>query len=157
MSNVRPQKIATSELSISTHDGYPPEECALVDAGLGEFNDQAAPLYEVQPLSCFAHAPPGQVVGGAVGRRWGSCCELQQLWVEPALRRNGIGAQLIQAFEARARGHDCTSFYLETFSFQAPSLYISLGYKAAYEYAGYPHGIVKFHMVKQVGSGASAA
>lgn len=149
--------MATPELSISTHDGHPPEECRLVDAGLGEFNDRAAPLHEVQPLSCFARASSGQVVGGAVGRRWGSCCELQQLWVEPARRRKGIGAQLIQAFEARARAHGCTSFYLETFSFQAPGLYISLGYKAAYAYAGYPHGIVKYHMVKQVGSDASAA
>lgn len=149
--------MGTPELSISTHDDYPSEECALVDAGLGEFNDQAAPLHEVQPLSCFAHAPSEQVVGGAVGRRWGSCCELQQLWVEPAQRRKGIGAQLIEAFEASARGHGCTSFYLETFSFQAPSLYISLGYKVAYEYAGYPRGIVKYYMVKQVASGASAA
>ena len=149
--------MAPPELSISTHEGHPPEECALVDAGLGEFNDQAAPLHEVQPLSCFARSPSGQVGGGAVGRRWGSCCELQQLWVEPTHRRKGIGAQLIQAFEARAKAHGCISFYLETLSFQAPGLYSSLGYKVAYEYAGFPHGIVKYHMVKQVGSGASAA
>lgn len=142
-------KRADPALSFSAHDGHPPEECALVDAGLGEFNDKAAPLHEVEPISCFASTSTGQVVGGAVGRRWGSCCELQQLWVEPALRSKGVGARLVQAFEARAAAHGCTSFYLETFSFQAPSLYVSLGYTVAYAYAGYPHGIVKYHMVKQ--------
>ena len=134
--------------SIRSHDSLPPEESARVDRGLGDANDAAAPLNEVQPLSCFAHAASGDVIGGAVGRRWGRCCELQQLWVEPALRRQGIGAGLIQAFEARAREHGCSIFYLETFSFQAPQLYRSLGYNVAYEHRVYPHGIVKYVMVK---------
>ena len=37
------------KLNISVHDSYPPEETALVDRGLGEANDAAAPLHEVQP------------------------------------------------------------------------------------------------------------
>ena len=149
--------MATPELSISRHDDYPPEECAVVDKGLGEFNETAAPLHEVQAISCFVRSMSGQVVGGAVGRSWGACCELQQLWVEPAHRRQGIGSMLIQAFEAHASKRGCTSFYLETFSFQAPILYIGLDYKVEYERTVYPHGIVKYHMGKQVSGGASAA
>jgi hypothetical protein len=38
--------------TVSTHDSYPPQETALADRGLGEAND-AAPLHEVRPLSCF--------------------------------------------------------------------------------------------------------
>ena len=83
-----------------------------------------------------------------MGRWWGQCCELQQLWVEPSYRRRGIGTQLIQAFEARAREHGCSTFYLETFSFQTPRLYELLGYTVAYEHKVYPHGIVKYIMVK---------
>ena len=83
--------MTTTALTVSIHDSYPAEECALVDNGLGEFNKQAAPLHEVQPISCFARSPSGQVLGGAIGRWWGACCELQQLWVEPAHRRMGIG------------------------------------------------------------------
>ena len=142
---------------VSTHDNYPSEECALVDQGLGEFNNAAAPLHEVEAMSCFARNTSGQVVGGAVGRRWGACCELQQLWVESAHRRQGIGSTLIRFFETHASSHGCTSFYLETFSFQAPGLYIGLGYRVEYERTGYPHGIVKYHMGKQVGSGVSPA
>ncbi len=136
-------------ISVSSHDSYPPAETALVDSGLGVANNAAAPLHEVQPISCFARTESGQVIGGAVGRRWGSCCELQQLWVVPSHRRKGIGTQLIGAFEAHARSRGCLSFYLETFNFQTPGLYRSLGYEVAYEHKVYPHGIVKFIMVKQ--------
>jgi GNAT superfamily N-acetyltransferase len=143
--------------TIRSHDSLPPAETEQVDRGLGEANEAAAPLHEVQPLSCFAHAESGEVIGGAVGRRWGRCCELQQLWVEPALRRQGIGARLVETFEARARGHGCSIFYLETFNFQAPGLYRSLGYAVAYEHAVYPHGIVKYVMVKHAVPSTPAA
>ena len=133
---------------ISRHDDCPEDAARIVDAGLGEANDAAAPLHEVRPLSCFARLPSGEVIGGAVGRTWGACCELQQLWVSPAHRRRGLGARLIREFEAHARSRGCATFYLETFSFQAPSLYRSLGYVTAYEHAVYPHGIVKYVMVK---------
>jgi len=62
----------------STHDNYPREETALVDHGLGEANDAAAPLHEVRPVM-LPHTEAGRVVGGAVCRWWGQCCELQQL------------------------------------------------------------------------------
>lgn len=156
-SNVRPQKNGYAGVLCQQSRQLPTDECALVDQGLGEFNEVAAPLHEVQPISCFVRSLSGQVVGGAVGRTWGACCELQQLWVEPAHRRQGIGSMLICAFEAHARNRGCTSFYLETFSFQAPSLYIRLGYKVEYERIVYPHGIVKYYMGKLVSGGASAA
>jgi ribosomal protein S18 acetylase RimI-like enzyme len=76
------------------------------------------------------------------------------LWVRPEHRRRGLGAELVRAFEALARTHGCTSFYLETFNFQAPRLYESLGYRTAYEHAVYPHGIVKFVMVKALAAPA---
>jgi GNAT superfamily N-acetyltransferase len=134
--------------SLSVHDGHPAAETTIVDRGLGEANVAAAPLHEVEPLSCFARDDSGQVIGGAVGRRWGPCCELHKLWVEPSHRRSGVASELVRAFEAHARSHGCSTFYLETFSFQAPQLYRSLGYRVAYEHRVYPHGIVKLIMVK---------
>lgn len=77
--------------NVRVHDSYPPQETALVDHGLGEANDAATPLHEVRPLSCFACTKAGRVVGGAVSRWWGQCCELQQLWVEVSYRHRGIG------------------------------------------------------------------
>jgi GNAT superfamily N-acetyltransferase len=119
----------------------------VVDSGLGDANDAAAPLHEVQPIACFLRDADGVVVGGAVGRRWGVCAELQQLWVRPDLRRQGLGARLVRAFEARAAQHGCTLVYLETFSFQAPRLYASLGYQLRHSLEGFGHGIAKHLMV----------
>lgn len=134
---------------ITTYDDDAPEDLlAAVDTGLGADNDRAAPLHEVRRLACALHDADGALQGGAVGRRWGACAELQQLWVAPSLRRQGLGAALVRAFEARARQHGCRVFYLETFSFQAPSLYQRLGYATVHSLDVYPHGIVKHLMVR---------
>jgi ribosomal protein S18 acetylase RimI-like enzyme len=122
----------------------------VVDRGLGEFNASAAPLHEVQALACFARTPEGTVIGGVVGRTWGLCCELQQLWVDPAYRHRGIASQLVRAFEGRAWERGCRTVYLETFSFQAPTLYRSLGYETRLELGGFAPGTSKFVMVYEL-------
>ncbi|MDP3821318.1 MAG: GNAT family N-acetyltransferase [Burkholderiales bacterium] len=136
-------------LLITVHDAVPETESELVGEGLDSSNANAAPLDDVVPLACFARLPDGAVVGGAIGRTWGVCCELQQLWVEPARRRQGLGAELVKAFEARAAARGCSTYYLETFSFQAPSLYRSLGYEVALALEGFAPGIVKYTMVRR--------
>ena len=123
---------------------------AIVDAGLDATNRAAAPLNGVRPITCIARAPSGDVVGGAVGRTWGECAELQQLWVAPEHRRNGIGSHLVKLFEASAKVRGCRTLYLTTFSFQALRLYQSLGYKSAVEIRGFPDGIVKYIMVRTI-------
>ena len=137
------------ELAWAVHDHVPPDAARVVDDGLGQSNEAAAPIREIERLSCFASLASGAVVGGAVGRLWGECCELQQLWVDPAYRRHGIGAKLVKLFEGRAAERGCRTFYLETFSFQAPRFYSSLGYQAAAEIGGFPGGIVKYLMLRR--------
>lgn len=138
-------------LEFSLHDGVPHEAGSLIDTGLGASNEEAAPLHEVERLSCFARLPSGEVAGGAVGRTWGASCELQQLWVDRAHRRQGLGSELVRRFEAGARARGCTTFYLETFSFQAPAFYRRLGYEVGLELRGFPHDIAKYVMVKRAG------
>ena len=137
------------DITVTLHDDVPTTEGSLVDNGLGDANEAAAPMHEVRALSAFARAPSGEVIGGAVGRTWGECCELQQLWVAPAQRRQGIGARIVHEFERRAQARGCRTFYLETFSFQAPSLYRSLGYEVTHELHGFAPGIVKYLMVRK--------
>jgi GNAT superfamily N-acetyltransferase len=135
-------------LAFETLDTLPVTEAAVIDAGLDASNMAAAPLNDVRPITCLARAPSGVVVGGAIGRTWGECAELQQLWVAEEHRRVGIGSALVKQFEARARARGCNSFYLTTFSFQAPTLYQALGYRIAAELRGFPSGIVKYLMVR---------
>ena len=72
----------------------------MVDAGLEAHNCAVAPLADVTPMAAFAADPSGKVIGGAVGRTWGRCCELLQLWVTSEHRASGVGSRLLREFEA---------------------------------------------------------
>ena len=133
-------------VAFTWHDDWPAAEARLVDTGLEQANQAAAPLHEVQPMSCFARAADGRILGGALGRRWATCCELQQLWVSPSARHHGLGTRLVHEFEAMALQAACTRCYLETFSFQAPAFYRALGYAVTHRNDAFPHGIVKLLM-----------
>lgn len=133
-------------LTLTTTDTPPEDKLAALDAGLEAHNYAVAPLTEVQPLATFATDEAGTVAGGALGRTWGQCCELLQLWVAPEHRAKGVGSALLQAFEAHARTRGCRVFYLTTLSYQAPDFYRRHGYLVLAQIAGYPNGIVKFLM-----------
>ncbi len=107
---------------LSNHDGHPNQDTSAVDLGLGQFNDRAAPLHEVRLLSCFAHSDSGQLLGGAVGRWWGSSCELQQLWVDEPHRGQGLGAALITEFEISAQRNGCCAGYCDGSRPNAPKV-----------------------------------
>ena len=81
-------------MRLATTDVPSPEALAAVDAGLSRHNDDGPALAHVRRLCVFATADDGRVVGGAVGRSWGECCELQQLWVSEALRGQGLARRL---------------------------------------------------------------
>ena len=136
------------ELTFTTHDESIPD-ASRIDAELDAFNVRAAPLDGVVPIVCIARTPSGELAGGAVARTWGVCAELQQLWVAEKHRRQGTGSRLVRLYEARARARGCTTFYLTTFSFQAPPLYRRLGYRCAFELDGFPDGIVKYVMLRR--------
>ncbi|MFO1217179.1 MAG: GNAT family N-acetyltransferase [Burkholderiaceae bacterium] len=138
-------------ITITEHDDPPAADAAVVDEGIGESNAAAAPLHDVRPLGCFARDASGAAVGGAVGRTWGECAELQQLWVAPSCRGRGIGRALVLRFEQQAVARGCRRCYLETFSFQAPALYRALGYVQQMQIEGFAPGIVKTAMVKELG------
>lgn len=133
---------------VETFDAAPDPILQAVDRGLDEHNFSVAPLQDVSPLSAIARDPLGTVQGGAVGRTWGACCELLQLWVSKDQRSRGLGTRLLHQFEQAARSRGCTVFYLTTLSFQAPDFYRKHGYAVAAEIAGYPNGIRKFLMLR---------
>jgi GNAT superfamily N-acetyltransferase len=121
-----------------------------VDAGISAFNAAQPALAQVQALYVFAKDAHGTVVGGAVGRTWGACCELQQLWVHEAQRKQGVGAHILAQFEQAAAQRGCNLVYLDTFSFQAPQFYAKYGYQVALETRGFTDGMVKTTMHKRL-------
>ncbi len=134
--------------TIRRYDAPPTSLLDLIDRGIGDFNSTAAPLHDVQPLACFAEDSNGLVFGGVVGRTWGECAEVQQLWVHESSRRNGTGRALMQAFEEQARQRGCRRLYLDTWSFQAREFYESLGFEVQLTLAGFGPGLEKYTMVR---------
>jgi len=137
-----------STLKFSAVDTPPEADLRVVDDGLEQFNHSVAPLSGVKRLASFATDGSGRVVGGAVGRTWGRCCELLQLWVDEDSRSMGVGTRLLRQFEEHARQRGCDVFYLTTLSFQAPVFYRKHGYTSLAEISGYPDGITKHLMHK---------
>lgn len=140
--------MSMSPLDFSSFDTPPDASVLAVDAGLDQYNLSVAPVSEVRRLATFATDSSGQVVGGAVGRTWGRCCELLQLWVETDRRSAGVGSRLLRQFEEHAARRGCNVFYLTTLSFQAPAFYRKHGYVSLAEISGYPDGITKYLMHK---------
>lgn len=136
-------------VAISAHDDVPAGDAATVDAGLTAFNHAAAPLHEVRPLACFARDARGEVVGGALGRTWGDCAEIQELWVDETCRGARIGSRLVRSFEAAAAARGCRTFYLETLDFQAPRFYEKLGYRIVFTLDVLPHGVKRHTMLRR--------
>lgn len=132
-------------------DGSPlPADAKIIDHGLEQFNQSAADFTTSRKFACMARLSSGMVVGGAVARWWGQCCELQQVWVHEHHRGAGLGRRLVQMVEAEARTRGCSLLYLDTFTFQAPVFYLKLGYEVACELKGFPNGVSKFVMRKAV-------
>ena len=130
--------------------GSLPPDAKVVDDALEEFNRSAADFSTSLKFACMARLRSGTIVGGALARWWGQCCELQQLWVDEQHRSAGVGRQLVQMVEAEARARGCELIYLDTFSFQAPAFYLRLGYEVACELKGFPKNVSKFIMRKKL-------
>jgi GNAT superfamily N-acetyltransferase len=119
-----------------------------VDAGLHRHNLEHGGVDAVERVVVLARDEAGRVRGGAVGRRWGRYCELLQLWVDAPLRGTGVGGRLLDAFEAEGARLGANSFYLDTFSFQAPAFYARRGYVVVHAFEGFPNGQTKYTMQK---------
>lgn len=126
-------------------------DLAAIHAGLDAFNQAEAELANVRRLAVTARDGARAIQGGALGRTWGECGELLQLWVAESARGRGIGRSLVQRFEQEASARGCTLVYLDTFSFQAPGFYESLGYKVVLVTRGFTGGIAKYTLHKSIG------
>jgi ribosomal protein S18 acetylase RimI-like enzyme len=141
-----------NELKFSVGNDAIGDDAKIIGVGLDEANTEAAPVEKTRPLSVTCRQNDRrELIGGAIGRTWGRCSELQQLWVAAAHRRNGIGRRLVRCFEAAASERGCELVYLDTFSFQAPDFYRKLGYEVAFEIEGFPEAIRKYFMVRRLG------
>ena len=112
------------------------------------YNRQQAGRDDVRPLILAIEDAQGQVVGGLWGRTAYDWLFVELLVVPEALRRQGVGTDLMRRAEAEAVARGCHGAWLDTFEFQARGFYERLGYTCFGELPDYPAGSARYFLQK---------
>jgi GNAT superfamily N-acetyltransferase len=119
----------SSGLRLDVEDAPTEKDVEVLPDGLEDFNESRWPGHQKwRPLAVFAREGES-VVAGLAGETYAGWLFIRYLWVGDALRRKGIGRELMAAAEARAAERGCWGAWVDTFSFQAPGFYRKLGYE----------------------------
>ena len=116
-----------------------PVDLEILEMQIRREASAALALGEEVDLAIFVRER-GEVVAGISGWTWGNCCEMQNLWVTPRLRGQGLATRLITAAEAEAAARGCSQTVHFTYAFQARALYEQVGYELVGRVENFPSG-----------------
>ncbi|MGX8009744.1 GNAT family N-acetyltransferase [Mesorhizobium sp. ORM8.1] len=107
----------------------------------------------VYDLRSFAVLTKDPASGRTTGGLWAICyydwLYIEFLFVPKELRGRKIGTQLVRSAEDWALSRRCVGVWLNTFEFQAPAFYRSLGYETFGQLPNYPQGFRRFFLRKK--------
>jgi len=121
-----------------------------LDDRLYEYNMAQTGYRDGQRLAIFVRDDEQKIRAGLDAWTWGSSGEIRSLWVEAALRGQGVGAKLMRAAEREALARGCTQLMLGSFSFQAPDFYQALGYEVFATLEDHPRGHQLYMLYKRL-------
>lgn len=133
---------------VATETASPEDRAALVTV-LTQHNDAQVGPSRFRPLMLLLRDAGGATVGGLWGRSSYDWLFIELLAVPPALRGQGIGAELMRQAEAVAGERGCLGVWLDTFSFQARPFYERLGYTVFGELPEHPRGGSRYFLRKR--------
>lgn len=103
---------------------------------------------DLHPFSFFLESADG-VLAGIYGQVFLGALQIQDLWVEEPLRRQGVGSTLLQKAEEFGRAHGATFSIVGSFEYYgAQAFYKNRGYFVEYERKGFDEGWSQFLMRK---------
>ena len=101
----------------------------VLPRALEAYNESQWPQHPPwRPFAIFIR-DDAQIVAGLAGETYCGWLFVKYLWVSDILRGRGVGRELMDRAEIRARERGCHSAWLDTFSFQARGFYEKLGYE----------------------------
>ena len=92
----------------------------------------------------------GEIVGGLWGSTSFRHLFVELIFIPEAMRRGGVGREMLRQAEAEAARRGCVGVWLDTFSFQARGFYERLGYTVFGTIDDYPPGHSRFFLKKQL-------
>ena len=106
------------------------------DAQVGALLDAHAQTQRMEFKTYRYHCEEnGRLIAGITAWSCGPEVHVDTLVVDETQRRKGLGRRLLEQVEQVARKSGCTTASVDTFSFQAPDYYPSLGYEEQFRYA----------------------
>jgi GNAT superfamily N-acetyltransferase len=88
------------------------------------------------------------ILGGLIGRMAYDWLEIELLWLDDSIRKEGYGKILLSQAEEIAISFGCIGAHLNTFSFQAPGFYMKQGYDVFGEIDDHPKGQKRYYLKK---------
>jgi GNAT superfamily N-acetyltransferase len=147
----------TMDYSLAVTDVPSPYLRDVIVNGLMAYNTEQTGIADFRPLAVVLSDDTGQPVGGLIGRTVYGWLFVELLFVPEALRRQGVGTELMRRAEEEALARGCHGAWLDTFQFQARGFYERLGYTCFGELADYPRGFSRYFMRKALVTAASEA
>jgi len=126
------------------------EEIRAISLLLRQFNEVAGGRpYEDDPLAILVRDPESsEVLGGLLAWTAYSILHIDLFYLPESLRGAGLGTRLLAQAEEEAIRRGCHTAWLDTFSFQAPTLYQRLGYSIFGVIEGYAPGHSRYFLKK---------
>jgi ribosomal protein S18 acetylase RimI-like enzyme len=98
----------------------------------------------------FASGQPEATIAGLLGHTLWNGFFISALWVAEAVRRKGIGRQLMARAEELAMQNGCDHIHLDTFDFQAREFYVKNGFHLFGTIEDYPIGHKRYYLIKKL-------
>jgi GNAT superfamily N-acetyltransferase len=135
---------------------FDPAPSAEIRGALGRainaFHSRTVP-HESQRFAFLLRGADGQLAAGLVGvLSWGWLF-IEAVWVDDALRGQGVGRTLMSRAETHALCQGCHAAWLDTF--QARDFYLALGYEPFGALENYPEGQTRAFLRKTLMDGAT--
>jgi GNAT superfamily N-acetyltransferase len=107
---------------------------------------------DAQPLTIREMDDQGALLGGLVGLTYWGWLVIDVMALEPQVRRQGLGTQLLLQAEATAQARGCTRAHTSTYAFQALAFYQRHGYQVIGQLDDYPDGYTLYWLRKDLES-----
>jgi len=120
-------------------DLSPKDKKVLVDGLLSHHASQGHPR-KSELFSIALKNKDNKLLGGVIVCFLWNGMQIQSLWVDKLIRKQGWGVKLMQRVEAEAIKRGCTVVYTDTFPWQAPEFYKKLGYTLYGKLDDFPKG-----------------
>lgn len=118
-------------------------------ARLLAFNRKASGnSFDELPVQLASHDRDGNLRGGLLGDVCAGWFAIHVLWVDPELRDQGLGSQLLLEAEQQAKAAGAHSVVLDTFDWQAEGFYLRHGYEVFGRLPDFPPGHERIYLRK---------